>query len=86
MYNTGDPAAVVVARRGLGQISDTGAIEAAVADAIAANPKAVADYLAGKENAARFLMGQVMRLTKGQAQPELALRLVQEGLAAQRGD
>ena len=84
MYATGDPAAAVVARRGLGQISDTGAIEAAVADAIAANPKAVADYLAGKENAARFLMGQVMRLTKGQAQPELALRLVQEGLAAQR--
>ena len=84
MYATGDPAAAVVARRGLGQISDTAALAAAVSDAIAANPKAVADYLAGKENAARFLMGQVMRLTKGQAQPELALRLVQEGLAAQR--
>ena len=84
MYDTGDTASAVVARRGLGQISDTGALAAAVSDAIAANPKAVADYLAGKENAARFLMGQVMRLTKGQAQPELALRLVQEGLAAQR--
>ena len=66
------------------KISDTGAIEAAVAEAIAANPKAVADYLDGKENAARFLMGQVMRITKGQAQPELALRLVQEGLEAQK--
>ena len=86
MYETGDTAAAVVARRGLGQISDAGALAAAVSDAIAANPKAVADYLAGKENAARFLMGQVMRLTKGQAQPELALRLVQEGLAAQRSD
>ncbi|CAI8035331.1 Aspartyl/glutamyl-tRNA(Asn/Gln) amidotransferase subunit B [Geodia barretti] len=52
--------------------------------AIAANPKAVADYISGKDTAARFLMGQVMRLTKGQAQPELALRLVQEGLELQK--
>ncbi len=74
----------IVAELGLAQISDTSAIEAAVAEAIAANPKAVADYLDGKENAARFLMGQVMRITKGQAQPDLALRLVQDGLAAQK--
>ncbi len=85
MYATGGKAADVVEEKGLAQISDTGAIETAVAEAIAANPKAVADYLDGKENAARFLMGQVMRITKGQAQPELALRLVQEGLEAQKG-
>ncbi len=84
MYATGDSPANIVEEQGLAQISDSGAIEAAVAEAIAANPKAVADYLDGKENAARFLMGQVMRITKGQAQPELALRLVQEGLAAQK--
>ena len=82
MYATGDSAAAIVAARGLAQISDTDAVAAAVAEAIAANPKAVADYRSGKENAARFLMGQVMRLTKGQAQPELALRLVQEALSA----
>ena len=81
MYATGNNANAIVAARGLAQISDTGAIKAAVAEAIAANPKAVADYRSGKENAARFLMGQVMRLTKGQAQPELALRLVQDALA-----
>ena len=80
MYATGNRADAIVAEQGLAQISDTGAIEAAVAEAIAANPKAVADYRSGKENAARFLMGQVMRLTKGQAQPELALRLVQDAL------
>jgi aspartyl-tRNA(Asn)/glutamyl-tRNA(Gln) amidotransferase subunit B len=85
MYASGNSAAQVVEEKGLAQISDTGAIEAAVAEAIGANPKAVADYLDGKENAARFLMGQVMRITKGQAQPDLALRLVQEGLAAQKG-
>ena len=84
MYATGSPSAQIVEEKGLAQISDTGAIEAAVAEAIAANPKAVADYLDGKENAARFLMGQVMRITKGQAQPDLALRLVQEGLEAQK--
>ncbi len=84
MYASGGDAAAIVEEKGLAQISDTSAIEAAVAEAIAANPKAVADYLDGKENAARFLMGQVMRITKGQAQPDLALRLVQEGLAAQK--
>ena len=80
MYATGDSADAIVADKGLAQISDAGAIEAAVADAIAANPKAAADYRSGKANAARFLMGQVMRLTKGQAQPELALRLVEDAL------
>ena len=85
MYATGGEAGQIVEQKGLAQISDTGAIEAAVAEAIAANPKAVADYLDGKDNAARFLMGQVMRITKGQAQPELALRLVQEGLDARKG-
>ena len=85
MYATGGDAAQIVEQKGLAQISDTGAIEAAVAEAIAANPKAVADYLDGKENAARFLMGQVMRITKGQAQPDIALRLVQEGLEARKG-
>ena len=84
MYATGAKPDAIVQERGLAQISDTGAIESAVAEAIAANPKAVADYLSGKETAARFLMGQVMRLTKGQAQPELTLRLVQEGLEAEK--
>ena len=84
MYATGGDPSSIVEEKGLAQISDTGAIESAVAEAIAANPKAVADYLDGKGNAARFLMGQVMRITKGQAQPDIALRLVQEGLEAQQ--
>jgi aspartyl-tRNA(Asn)/glutamyl-tRNA(Gln) amidotransferase subunit B len=84
MYASGGDPADIVQAQGLGQISDTGAIEDAVAEAIAANPKAVADYISGKDTAARFLMGQVMRLTRGQAQPELALRLVQEGLEGEK--
>ena len=84
MYATGGAPADIVRERGLAQISDTGAIESAVAEAIASNPRAVADYLSGKESAARFLMGQVMRITKGKAHPELALRLVRDGLEAQK--
>jgi aspartyl-tRNA(Asn)/glutamyl-tRNA(Gln) amidotransferase subunit B len=84
MYASGGDPADIVQAQGLGQISDTGAIEDAVAEAIATNPKAVADYISGKDTAARFLMGQVMRLTRGQAQPELALRLVQEGLEGEK--
>ena len=84
MYASGGNPADIVQAQGLGQISDTGAIEDAIAEAIAANPKAVADYISGKDTAARFLMGQVMRLTRGQAQPELALRLVQEGLEGEK--
>ena len=55
-----------------------------MAQAIADNPRAVADYLKGKETAAKFLVGQVMKLTRGQARPELALELVQAGLEAAR--
>lgn len=84
MYSTGGAPADIARQRGLAQISDTGVIEAAVAEAVSANPKAVADYRSGKETAARFLMGQVMRITKGQAQPELALRFVLEALEARK--
>lgn len=59
----------IVAERGLTQISDTGELEQAVADAIAANPQAVADYRAGKQAAIGFLTGQVMKATRGKASP-----------------
>ena len=59
----------IVARRGLKQISDAGAIEAAVAGVVAANPKLVADYRAGKEKAFNALVGKVMGATQGKANP-----------------
>jgi aspartyl-tRNA(Asn)/glutamyl-tRNA(Gln) amidotransferase subunit B len=52
----------------------------AVAEVIQANSKAVDDYLGGKDSATRFLVGQVMKLTKGQAKPDLVNRLVTERL------
>jgi len=65
----GDPARIV-REQNLGQVSDAAALEKLVDDAIAANPKSVADYRAGKVAAAKFLVGQVMRLSKGRADPQ----------------
>ena len=81
-FSTGCSPAKIVEEKGYTQISDTSAVESAVADAIAANPKAVADFLGGKDTATRFLVGQVMKITRGQANPELVNRLVGEGLEA----
>ena len=64
----GDPDAVIE-KRGLKQISDTGALEAAVDNVIAANPKPVADYRGGKASAAGRLVGEVMKATRGRANP-----------------
>jgi len=77
----GDPEAIVK-ERGLGAVSDAGAIEALVDQAIAANPKSVADFKSGKKAAAGFIVGQVMKLSKGKADPKIAGRLVAERLAA----
>ncbi len=59
----------IVERRGLRQISDTGAIEKLVDDAIAANPAIVAEFRSGKERAFNSLVGQVMKASKGKANP-----------------
>jgi aspartyl-tRNA(Asn)/glutamyl-tRNA(Gln) amidotransferase subunit B len=67
--------------RGLRQISDTGAIEAAVDQVIAAQPKFVEDYRAGKEKAFNALVGQVMKATGGKANPQEVSRLLRERLA-----
>ena len=72
--------------KGYIQINDESVVKEAVEDALAANPRAVADYLKGKETASKFLMGQVMKLTFGKAKPELARELVQSRLAALKAE
>jgi aspartyl-tRNA(Asn)/glutamyl-tRNA(Gln) amidotransferase subunit B len=62
----------VVAEKGLGRVSDAGALEEAAKAAIAANPKAVADLKAGKDVALKSLIGGVMKQTQGRADPKLA--------------
>jgi len=64
---TGEPIGAIVEREGLSQISDAGALGAAVDAVLAANAAAVADHRAGKAQAIGFLVGQVMKATRGQA-------------------
>jgi aspartyl-tRNA(Asn)/glutamyl-tRNA(Gln) amidotransferase subunit B len=80
MFDTGTSAQTVVAERGLLQISDQDELRRVVEQVITANPKAVADFKAGKEMASGFLMGQVMRLTRGKANPTVVKALIQERL------
>jgi aspartyl-tRNA(Asn)/glutamyl-tRNA(Gln) amidotransferase subunit B len=71
MFASGKGAAEIVREKGLVQVSDAGAIEALVDEAIAKNPKSVADFRAGNPAAINFLKGQVMKLSKGKANPQL---------------
>lgn len=69
MFETGDPARAVMAREGLKQISDTGTLEKIVQEVLATNPKQVEQYRSGKTAVLGFLMGQVMKASRGQANP-----------------
>jgi aspartyl-tRNA(Asn)/glutamyl-tRNA(Gln) amidotransferase subunit B len=80
MFNTGKSAEEIIKERGLSQISDTGELEAAIADVINSNTQAVSDYKSGREAALKFLVGQVMRATKGRANPGIAGDLLKKKL------
>lgn len=81
MAATGETAAAIVEREGLKAISDTGALERIVDEAIANNPKQVEQYRAGKTTLAQFFIGQVMKATKGQADPAAAKEIVERKLS-----
>jgi aspartyl-tRNA(Asn)/glutamyl-tRNA(Gln) amidotransferase subunit B len=80
MFETGKSPAAIVQEKGLAQVSDVGAIEKFCDDAIAANPNPVADYKAGNVAAINFLKGQVMRFSKGKANPALAGEILERKL------
>ena len=84
MFESGDAPAAVAERRGLVQISDEGAVQAAVDEAIEGNPQPVSDYLGGRDAALGFLVGQVMRITRGQANPKVAGDLLRQRLESMR--
>ena len=69
MLDTGDSAAAIVEARGLRQVTDTGAIDAAIAEILAANPDKLADYRGGKDKLLGFFVGQTMRAMSGKASP-----------------
>ncbi|MGA3163880.1 MAG: Asp-tRNA(Asn)/Glu-tRNA(Gln) amidotransferase subunit GatB [Verrucomicrobiota bacterium] len=80
MFDTGKAPAAIVQEKGLAQVSDTGAIEKFCDEAIAANPGPVADFKAGKAAALNFLKGQVMKLSKGKANPALVGEILERKL------
>jgi aspartyl-tRNA(Asn)/glutamyl-tRNA(Gln) amidotransferase subunit B len=82
MVETGKSAAEIVAERGLKQVSDTGAIEAAIDQVIGANADKVAEYRAGKEKLYGFFVGQVMRAMGGKANPKTLNDILKKKLSS----
>jgi len=82
MFASGEGPARIVESKGLAQVSDSGAIEAFCDQAIATNPGPAADFRAGKAAALNFLKGQVMKLSKGKANPGLAGEILERKLKA----
>ncbi|GHV51403.1 aspartyl/glutamyl-tRNA(Asn/Gln) amidotransferase subunit B [Deltaproteobacteria bacterium] len=80
LFKTGCSPEKLVQEKGLAQISDSGAIEAAVADAVSASPAEKARYLAGETKLLSFFVGQVMRRTKGKANPATVNELLKKYL------
>ena len=80
MFDTGEAPAAIVEKKGLAQVSDTGAIEKLCDEVIAANPGPAADFKAGKIAALNFLKGQVMKASKGKANPGLAGEILESKL------
>ena len=84
MFESGGSPTAVAEKRGLVQISDTDAVQAAVNQAVEDNPQPVKDYLSGKDTAIRYLVGQVMRITRGKANPQVAVELLRSKLESMR--
>ncbi len=81
MFESGKSASEIISAEGLAQITDEGAIEKIARDVVAKNPDNVAKYRAGNENVFKFFVGQVMRETRGQANPQLVNEVVKRILA-----
>ncbi|PJI09031.1 MULTISPECIES: Asp-tRNA(Asn)/Glu-tRNA(Gln) amidotransferase subunit GatB [Clostridium] len=81
MFKTSKNPKDIVKEKGLSQISDTGALEEMVKEVIAANEKSVSDYKAGKKQAIGYLVGQVMKKSKGKANPPMVKELLEKALS-----
>lgn len=82
LFSEGGSAREVADREGLLQVSDTGALESAVEDVLAANPGPVGEYQAGKEASLQFLVGQAMKATKGAGNPQVLREILLQKLKA----
>ena len=80
MYNSGNPPEKIIKEKGLTQISDEGAIAGIVLQVIKDNPKSAGDYRSGKQSALMHLMGQVMKATRGKANPAMVQKILKKRL------
>lgn len=80
MFDSGKDPEEIVKEKGLSQISSSDVLEKIVDEVLSANPKSIEDYKSGKQQAAGFLMGQVMKASKGQANPKMAKELIETKL------
>ncbi|UPO80354.1 Asp-tRNA(Asn)/Glu-tRNA(Gln) amidotransferase GatCAB subunit B [Parasaccharibacter sp. TMW 2.1888] len=82
MVETGEKPSVIVDRKGLRQVTDTGAIEAAISDILTANADKVEEYRSGKDKLFGFFVGQTMKAMKGKANPAMVNELLKKLLAS----
>lgn len=80
MFERGADPSHIIEEKGLAQTNDEGELEKIAKQVIAENPKSVEDYKKGKENAVKFLMGQVMKATGGSANPKMAMEILKKKL------
>ncbi len=81
MFDTGKPAKEIIAAEGLAQISDSGAIERVAREVVAKSPENAAKFRAGNEGVFKFFVGQVMRETRGQANPQAVNEILKRVLS-----
>jgi aspartyl-tRNA(Asn)/glutamyl-tRNA(Gln) amidotransferase subunit B len=85
MCRTGDKPAAIISRMGLAQVSDEDSLSAVIDKILAANPKQLAEYRSGKTKVLGFFVGQAMKETKGQANPQIVNELLQKKLSKETG-
>lgn len=81
MFETGDDPSVIIEKKDLAQVSDSGELELAIREVIAENQKSVEDYKKGKKESLQFLVGQVMKKTRGKANPQVARDMLERELS-----
>jgi len=81
LYASGKPPSLIVEEKGLKQVSNTGELEGIIDKVIAGNPEQVAQFRDGKDKVFGFFVGQVMKATRGQANPKVVNDLLRSRLA-----
>jgi len=84
IFTTGEPPATIIERKGLAQVSDADELAAIVERVLDENPKQMGEYLGGKEQLFKWLLGQVMRATQGQANPQVAAEVLKAAVEKRR--